>query len=99
MITAKYVVLRDTSFIVRQQQSLLSFFSLDVSVSFTFKNNQTSIMEGDSLEFCVGVVSGIESILPNGFVELRVDVDSGIAEGIYIIQSCSFFCSSTCDDY
>ena len=39
-------------------------------------------MEGQILDFCVGIVSSSSRLLPNGFVELRVSVHSESATGI-----------------
>ena len=45
-------------------------------------------MEGQTFDFCVGIVSSSSRLLPNGFVELRVIVHSDSATGIIMKHIC-----------
>ena len=62
--------------------SVLPFYS-DVFLSFTY--NET-LIEGQAFDFCVGIFFNGSSLLPNGFVELRVSVNPESATGILTRQ-------------
>lgn len=54
-------------------------FFLDVFVSFTYNH---TVMEGETFDFCVGIVFTSSRLIPEGFVELNVSVSPGSAAGI-----------------
>lgn len=48
-------------------------------VSFTYNH---TVVEGETFDFCVGIVFTSSRLIPEGFVELNVSVSPGSAAGI-----------------